>query len=80
VKRSGDDNSRGSELKKSALGCYKRDLRQVSYQTMRDRAVCKTQAENVFIGCLTGTAGTCTNERDSAESDEHDAARCGTRA
>jgi hypothetical protein len=50
-------------LKKSALDCYKRDLRQVSLQTIRDRAVCKTQAGNVFKDRLTETAGNrATNE------------------
>jgi hypothetical protein len=44
-------------LKKSALDDYKHNLRQVSHQTIQDRAVCKTQAENVFMDCLTETTG-----------------------
>jgi hypothetical protein len=51
------------KLKKSALGCYKRNLRTVSDQTMRNRAVCKTQAENVSKKCFTKAAGGRTNER-----------------
>jgi hypothetical protein len=68
-------------LKKSALGCYKRDLRQVSHQTIQDRAVCKTQAGNVFMSCLTRATGTRMNERDSSRVRKHkDAANGGDRA
>jgi hypothetical protein len=63
-------------LKKSALACYKRDLRQVSLQTVRDRAVCKTQAGNVFKDCLTEAAGSrATNEK----TPESEARRCNRR-
>lgn len=59
------------KLKKSALGCYKRDLQTVSDQTMRNRAGCKTQAENVFKKCLTKGAGGRTNERDGSRVGQH---------
>jgi hypothetical protein len=67
-------------LKKSALDGYKHDLRQVSDQTIEDRAVCKTQAENVFMDCLTEAAG-ARIERGSGRVRQHDdAANGGNRA
>jgi hypothetical protein len=67
-------------LKKSALDDYKHNLRQVSHQTIQDRAVCKTQAENVFMDCLTETTG-ARIERGSGRVRQHnDAASGGNRA
>jgi hypothetical protein len=67
-------------LKRSALDGYKHDLRQVSHQTIQDRAVCKTQAGNVFMDCLTEAAG-ARIERGSVQGRQHDdAANGGNRA
>ena len=46
--------------------CCKRELRQVSDQTIQ--GVCKTQAENVFAVCLTEAAGSRMKQRDRSES------------
>jgi hypothetical protein len=67
-------------LKESALGYYKHDLRQVSHQTIQDRAVCKTQAENVFMDCLTEAADVRIEQGSARVRQHEDAANGGSGA
>jgi hypothetical protein len=76
--RNGDDKGLGKQrLKKSAWGCYKRGLPLVSLQTIQDRAVCKTQAGNVFRGCLTKPRVAAGTNEMAPESDKHEDAATG---
>lgn len=76
--RNGDDKAWESEGSRKAHGvATSADYHSLAYQTIQDRAVCKTQAVNVFIGCLTKPrVGAGTNEI-APESDKHEDAATG---
>ena len=56
-----------------AWGCCKRGLpNSLAYQTIQDSAVCKTQAGNVFMGCLTARRVAAGTNEMAPESDKHE--------
>jgi hypothetical protein len=76
--RNGDDKAWGSEGSRKAHGVStSADYQLLAYQTIQDRAVCKTQAVNVFIGCLTKPRMAAGTKKIAPESDKHEDAATG---
>jgi hypothetical protein len=77
--RNADDKAWGSERSRKAHEvATSADYHSLAYQTFQDSAVCKTQSENVFIGCLTKLRVTARTNEIASESDKHeDTARGG---
>jgi hypothetical protein len=76
--RNGDDEARGSKGSRKAHGVATgADYHSLAYQTTQDRAVCKTQAVNVFIGCLTKARMAAGTNEVAPESDKHEDAATG---
>ena len=76
--RNGDDEAWGSEGSRKAHGvATSADYHSLAYQTIQDRAVCKTQAVNVFIGCLTKARVATGTNKIAPKSDKHEDAATG---